>query len=228
MRVRFVAILFFTAFVAALPGLAQETADSPEKPQSQKERASYIFGLNTGKMLSQQKFDFDLKYLMMGVEDSLSERSPRLTQAEINETMDILRGEMMKRLGKENREEGAAYLAENGKKKGVVTTKSGLQYEIVREGTGPKPSSSSRVVVHYRGTLIDGKEFDSSFRRGEPAEFPVTGVISGWVEALQMMKKGAKWKLAIPSRLAYGKKGAGRMIGPNSTLLFEVELIDIK
>lgn len=228
MRVRFVVILFFAAFVAAFPGLAQETADSPEKPQSQKERASYIFGLNTGKMLSQQKFDFDLKYLMMGVEDSLSERSPRLTQAEINETMDILRGEMMKRLGKENREEGAAYLAENGKKKGVVTTKSGLQYEIVREGTGPKPSSSSRVVVHYRGTLIDGKEFDSSFRRGEPAEFPVTGVISGWVEALQMMKKGAKWKLAIPSRLAYGKKGAGRMIGPNSTLLFEVELIDIK
>ena len=127
----------------------------------------------------------------------------------------------------ENRKRGEAFLAANAKRQGIVTLPSGLQYEIVQEGTGLKPTTADTVVCHYRGTFIDGKEFDSSYKRGEPAEFPVTGVIKGWTEALQLMKVGAKWKLYIPSDLAYGRSGRGG-IGPNETLLFEIELVGIK
>ena len=228
MKTRFALILVVTVFLSTSSGYGHDSPDSHLKPQSQKEKASYLFGLNTGKMLHHQEVDFDLRFLLLGIEDSLSEKSPRLTQNEIDQTMRTLRREMMTKLAEENQKKGAAYLAKNGKKKGVITTKSGLQYEIIKAGTGPQPSPLNKVVVHYKGTLIDGKEFDSSHRNGKPAEFPVTGVIPGWVEALQMMKKGALWKLAIPPKLAYGANGAGHLIGPNATLLFEVELIDIK
>ncbi|MHA2219874.1 MAG: FKBP-type peptidyl-prolyl cis-trans isomerase, partial [Candidatus Hodarchaeales archaeon] len=133
----------------------------------------------------------------------------------------------MKELSEKNKKEGEEYLAENKKKEDIVITQSGLQYKVLKKGTGKIPKSTDTVTVNYRGTLIDGTEFDSSYRRGQPASFKVNGVIRGWTEALQLMKEGAKWQLYIPSNLAYGERGAGRNIGPNSTLIFEVELISI-
>ena len=133
-----------------------------------------------------------------------------------------------KQSAEENLSQGEAFLAENGKREGVITLPSGLQYEMMRDGSGDMPVATDTVVTHYRGTSIDGKEFDSSHRRGEPARFPVNRVIAGWTEALQLMKVGSKWKLFIPSHLAYGEQGAGRAVGPNATLIFEVELLAIQ
>ena len=133
-----------------------------------------------------------------------------------------------KQLAEENLSQGEAFLAENGKREGVISLPSGLQYEVIHDGSGDKPGAADTVVTHYRGTLIDGKEFDSSHRRGEPASFPVNRVISGWTEALQLMTVGSKWKLFIPSNLAYGEGGAGKVIGPNATLIFEIELLEVR
>ena len=133
-----------------------------------------------------------------------------------------------KQQAEENLSQGEAFLAENGKREGVVSRPSGLQYEVIHDGSGDKPGATDTVVTHYRGTLIDGKEFDSSHRRGEPASFPVNRVISGWTEALQLMKVGSKWKLFIPASLAYGERGAGKVIGPHATLIFEIELLEIQ
>ena len=227
MKIRTLLLLSSAAIVCTSQSYAQDAADSRPKPQSHKEKTSYIFGLNTGEMLQRQNIELDLKHLFLGIEDSLGAKPPRLAKSEIEETMHTLRQGMVVKLAKENQKQGEEYLARNKKREGVVTTKSGLQYEIVKAGNGPTPTASSKVAVHYKGTLIGGKEFDSSYRTGKPAKFPVTGVIPGWVEALQLMRKGAKWKLAIPPHLAYGANGAGRMIGPNATLLFEVELVDI-
>jgi FKBP-type peptidyl-prolyl cis-trans isomerase FklB len=127
-----------------------------------------------------------------------------------------------------NKAEGEKFLADNKKKEGIKTTASGLQYKVIKDGTGKTPKATDTVSTHYRGTLISGKEFDSSYKRGEPAEFPVNGVIKGWTEALQLMKEGAKWQLFIPSELAYGERGAGQDIGPNSTLIFDIELLSVK
>ena len=133
----------------------------------------------------------------------------------------------MKQLGEENLSQGEAFITENGKREGVVSLPSGLQYEVIHDGSGDRPGATDTVVTHYRGTLIDGKEFDSSHRRGEPASFPVNRVIPGWTEALQLMTIGSKWKLFIPSNLAYGERGAGKIIGSNATLIFEIELLEI-
>jgi len=133
-----------------------------------------------------------------------------------------------KQLGEENLSQGEAFITENGKREGVVSLPRGLQYEVIHDGSGDRPGATDTVVTHYRGTLIDGKEFDSSHRRGEPASFPVNRVISGWTEALQLMTVGSKWKLFIPSNLAYGERGAGKVIGPNATLIFEIELLEIR
>lgn len=133
-----------------------------------------------------------------------------------------------KQFAEENQSQGEAFLTENGKRDGVVSLPSGLQYEVIDDGNGDTPSKTDTVVTHYRGTLIDGKEFDSSHRRGEPASFPVNRVISGWTEALQLMTVGSKWKLFIPSNLAYGEQGAGKVIGPHATLIFEIELLGIR
>jgi len=135
---------------------------------------------------------------------------------------------MAKEMGEKNLKEGEAFLQENAKREGVVALPSGLQYEVIEEGTGKSPKPGDEVTVHYRGTLVDGTVFDSSYERGEPVTFPVEGVIPGWTEALQLMKEGAKWKLFIPPSLAYGERGAGQVIGPNATLLFEVELISVQ
>ena len=133
-----------------------------------------------------------------------------------------------KQLAEENLSQGESFLAENGKRADVVSLPSGLQYEVINDGDGDTPGKTDTVVTHYRGTLIDGKEFDSSHRRGEPTSFPVNGVISGWTEALQLMAVGSKWKLFIPSVLAYGERGAGKVIGPHATLIFEIELLGIR
>jgi len=158
-----------------------------------------------------------------------------MTEAEAQAVLTQLQADMRKKqeekaqqAGEANQKEGEAFLAANKSKPGVVTLPSGLQYKILKEGTGPKPTATDSVVCNYQGTLINGTEFDNSYKRGEPATFPVNGVIKGWTEALQLMPVGSKWQLFVPADLAYGPRGAGADIGPNSTLIFEVELLSIK
>jgi FKBP-type peptidyl-prolyl cis-trans isomerase FklB len=199
--------------------------------KNQKEKTSYIIGMDIGNNLKKQSIDVDPNILAKGVKDALAGGKPLLTEQEIRETMTAFQKEMMAKqevVAKKNKEQGDAFLAENKKKEGVKTLPSGLQYKVIKAGTGKKPKLSETVIAHYRGTLIDGNEFDSSYKRGQPATFQVSGVIPGWTEALQLMEEGAKWQLFIPSNLAYGERGAGGVIGPNATLVFEIELISIQ
>ncbi len=192
--------------------------------KNQKEKVSYIFGLNIGNSMRMQSIDIDPNILAKGIAVALAGAKPVLTDQEIQETMVAFQKEMMAK----EKERGEAFLAENKKKEGVKTLSSGLQYKVIKAGTGKKPKLNDTVTVHYRGTLINGTEFDSSYKRGQPATFQVSGVIPGWTEALQLMEQGAKWQLFIPSNLAYGERGAGGVIGPNATLIFELELISIQ
>ena len=200
--------------------------------KNQKDKISYIIGMDIGTNLKKQSIDIDSNILAKGVKDALAGTKPLLTEQEIQETMMTFQKDMMAKqeeIGKKNKKEGEAFLAENKKKEGVKTLPSGLQYKVIKAGTGKKPKLSDTVTAHYRGTLIDGTEFDSSYKRGQPATFPVSGgMIPGWTEALQLMEEGAKWQLFIPSNLAYDEKGAGRDIGPNATLIFEIELVSIQ
>lgn len=180
------------------------------------------------------KDDIRLDALIAGMEDRFHERSLRVDQEESKEIMRAFSAKVQKKreeqdalAARDNREAGEAFLAENKKKDDVVTTESGLQYVVLTKGDGPVPAATDRVTVHYKGTTIDGTEFDSSYRRNEPASFPVNGVIKGWTEALQLMNVGSRYRLFIPSELAYGQRGAGGDIGPNEVLIFEVELLDI-
>jgi FKBP-type peptidyl-prolyl cis-trans isomerase FklB len=204
-----------------------------EKPalKSQKEKMSYIIGMDIGNNLKKQSIDIDPNILAKGVKDAFSGSQPLLNEQEIRETTMAFQKEMMAKqeeVAKKNKKEGEAFLAENKKKEGVKTLPSGLQYKVIKAGTGKKPKLTDTVTTHYRGTLINGTEFDSSYRRGQPVSFQVNGVIPGWTEALQLMEEGAKWQLFIPSNLAYGERGAGRDIGPNATLIFEIELLSIQ
>jgi FKBP-type peptidyl-prolyl cis-trans isomerase FklB len=196
--------------------------------KNQKEKVSYSIGLNVGRNLGsdlkKQSIDIDPNMVAKGIQDALSGANPLLSNEEVQETMVAFQKEMSEK----QKQRGEAFLAENKKKEGVNTLASGLQYKVVKAGSGKKPKLNDTVTVHYRGTLIDGTEFDSSFRRGKPATFPVSGVIPGWTEALPLMEEGAKWQLFIPPKLAYGEPGAGGLIGPNATLIFEVELISIQ
>jgi FKBP-type peptidyl-prolyl cis-trans isomerase FklB len=192
--------------------------------KNQKDKVSYIIGMNIGNDLKRQSIDISPKILAEGVQQALAGSKPLLTEQEIQETMMAFQKEMMAK----QKERGDAFLAENKKKEGVKTLPSGLQYKVIKTGTGKKPKLNDTVTTHYRGTLIDGTEFDSSYKRGQPASFPVSGVLPGWTEALQLMEEGAKWQLFIPSNLAYGERGAGGIIGPNATLIFEIELISIQ
>jgi FKBP-type peptidyl-prolyl cis-trans isomerase len=200
--------------------------------KNQKDKISYIIGMDIGTNLKKQSIDIDSNILAKGVKDALAGTKPLLTEQEIQETMVAFQKEMMAKqaeVAKKNKAEGEAFLTENKKKEGVKTLLSGLQYKVIKAGTGKKPKSTDTVTAHYRGTLINGTEFDSSYKRGQPATFPVSGgMIPGWTEALQLMEEGAKWQLFIPSNLAYGEKGAGRDIGPNATLIFEIELVSIQ
>ncbi len=203
--------------------------------KTQKDKVSYGIGMNIGKSLKKDAIDVDADLLVKGLKDSLSGEKTLLSEEEYHATLTALQKEMMekqaeaaKALAEKNKKEGEAFLAENGKKESVVTMPSGLQYKVIKSGTGKTPKPGDTVETHYRGTLIDGTEFDSSYKRGQTATFPVDGVIPGWTEALQKMKEGDKWQLFVPSSLAYGERGAGRDIGPNITLIFEVELIAVK
>lgn len=225
-------ILFTAALlVANLPGSAQ---DAPEL-KDPKQKVSYSMGANIGTSWKRQEIEVDLDAVIRGLKDSLGGKPLALSDQEMRQVMSAFQTEMRTKQmekrrvsGEKNKTEGAAFLAENKKKEGVITLPSGLQYKVIKAGTGPKPTSADTVTAHYRGTLIDGTEFDSSYKRGEPTAFGVTGVIKGWTEALQLMNTGSKWQLFIPSELAYGENGAGPQIGPNATLIFEVELVSIK
>ena len=197
-------------------------------------RASYALGADIGSNLKRQELDLDAKALAAGISDAIGGKTA-LTPAEVQETLAELRKQYMAQMeskakvaGSKNLKDGEDFLAANGKKDGVKTTASGLQYKVIKSGSGATPKPSDEVKVHYHGTLIDGTVFDSSVERGEPISFPVTGVIPGWVEALQLMKVGDKWQIYIPSKLAYGERGSGPKIGPNSALIFDVELLGIE
>lgn len=223
---------------AAKPGTT--TARKPTSTvltlKTQKDKASYAIGLNIGKSMHKDSVDVDTAILLRGLKDGLAGAKPLLTDDEARAAMVALQADLRKKQedkmlvqGEANKKEGDAFLAENKTKDGVVTLPSGLQYKILTEGTGPKPTATDTVVCNYKGTLIDNTEFDSSYKRGQPATFPVSGVIKGWTEALQLMPVGSKWQLFIPSDLAYGARGGpGGGIGPNATLVFEVELMSIQ
>jgi len=215
----------------------QTPAKAEERPElsTLKDKASYGIGFTIGRNLKRQMMDIDLKLIQKGMEDSLSGKTPILAENQIQETIQAFQREAasryeerMKGVGEKNKTDGDAFLAANRLKPGVQALPSGLQYKVIQPGSGPRPKATDRVRTHYRGTLIDGTEFDSSFKHGEPATFPVNGVIRGWIEALQLMPAGSKWELYIPSDLAYGSRGSGDLIGPNATLIFEIELIAIE
>ena len=197
------------------------------------QKFSYALGMYLGggnaQMLKKQAVDFDPALVGQGVKDAMAGGKTRLTEEEMKAVLTEVQNEKTQEVANKNKSEGDAFLAANKGKEGVVTLPSGLQYKILTAGTGAKPTASESVVCNYRGTLVNGTEFDSSYKRGQPATFPVTGVIKGWTEALQLMPVGSKWQLFVPSSLAYGENGQPRGgIGPNTALLFEVELISIE
>jgi FKBP-type peptidyl-prolyl cis-trans isomerase len=215
----------------------------PAKPRTQtplvlktdKDKVSYALGMNLGNNLHRDSIDIDTAILVRALKDALVGGKTLLTDTEARVALMQLQTqvrnkqmEKMKVVGEANKKEGNAFLAANKAKEGVVTLPSGLEYKILSQGTGPRPAPTDSVVCNYRGTLINGTEFDSSYKRGQPATFPVTGVIKGWTEALQLMPVGSKWQLFLPAELAYGERGPSPEIGPNSTLVFEVELLSIQ
>lgn len=207
--------------------------------ESLTQKSSYVIGTDIGGRFSAQEMEIDVDALSAGIADAFAGNEPRLDEEEAKEALGAFIDQQQEkmaerqqaaqaeqsRLAEQNLMEGQAFLEANQAKEGVVTTDSGLQYKVIEPGEGARPTAEDVVRVHYRGTLLNGTEFDSSYARGEPAEFPVNGVIAGWTEALQLMNEGAKWELYIPAELAYGERGAGGDIGPNSVLIFEVELL---
>jgi len=220
-------IVIVSASLLALPLLGQEK--SPQL-KDQKDKVSYSIGMNIGFNLSKQKVDINPEILAAGIKDAIAGK-PQLTQDQVKDVMAQFEKDMeqkQKEAGEKNKTEGAKFLEENKKKEGVKTTASGLEYKVEKEGTGAQPKPTDMVTVNYRGTLINGTEFDSSYKRGQPATFPVNGVIKGWTEALQLMKVGSKYQVVVPANLAYGERAVSPEIGPNATLIFEVELLDAK
>ena len=210
-------------------------APTPLVLKTPKDKTSYAMGMNFGTGLRKQSIDIDPVILARGLRDSFSNGKTLLTEDQARAILTQLQNDIRKKqqdlaqqLGDANKKEGMAFLEANKTKEGVVTLPSGLQYKVLQEGTGPKPAPTDTVVCNYRGTLLDNTEFDSSYKRGQPATFPVTGVIKGWTEALQLMPVGSKWQLFVPAELAYGDRGAGGQIPPNATLIFEVELLSIQ
>ncbi len=218
MKLKLIVVLGILFFVS------QVSAEEKLVLKNQKEKVSYIIGINMGSNFKRQLIDIDPSILAIGIREGLAGAKPLLTEQEIQETMVAFQKELMEKYKKQ----GEDFLAENKKKEGVKTLPDGLQYKVIKAGTGKKPKADDTVTVNYRGSLIDGSEFDSSYRRGQPATFPVSNVIPGWTEALQLMQEGSKWELFVPSNLAYGERGRPGIIGPNATLIFEVELVSIQ
>jgi FKBP-type peptidyl-prolyl cis-trans isomerase FklB len=224
---KFIAVALVLSFCTGVV-----VAQKKGTPQTKKEKTSYSIGATVGKDMKtrMQGLDIDQTVFLQGLKDAFNGSKTAMSEKDMEATMAAFQQEMMGKMqakADKNTKDGESFLAANKKKDGVITLPSGLQYKILKTGDGPKPTASQTVKCHYRGTLIDGTEFDSSYKGGNPIEFPVSGVIKGWTEALQLMPVGSKWQLFIPSDLAYGPNGPGQ-IGPNSTLIFEVELISIK
>ncbi len=242
MRSWFRCVCVLGVAVLALPGFAQDEKQ-PSKPQGAKElktfkeKLSYGIGLNIGRNLAKQKLDIDPATLAQAIADVLGKKTPALSEDELQDVFQELETKMAEK-SKADADKaklvGVRFLEENGKKEGIKTTKSGLQYKVLRSGKGPTPTTKDSVLAHYKGRLVDGTQFDSSYEGDEPttaekpAEFPVTGVIKGWTEALQLMKVGDKWQIYLPSDLAYGPRGAGGDIPPHATLIFDIELVGVK
>jgi FKBP-type peptidyl-prolyl cis-trans isomerase FklB len=208
---------------------------TPLALKTQKDKFSYALGMNLGANLHKQSVPVDPNIMARGLKDALAGGKTLLTEEEARAAITAVQNDMrekqqakMQAAGDANKKEGEAFLADNKSKEGVVALPSGLQYRVLKEGNGPKPTATDSVVCNYRGTLINGTEFDSSTKHGGPATFPVNGVIKGWTEALQLMPVGSKWQLFVPSDLAYAERGAGGDIGPNASLIFEVELVSIQ
>jgi len=227
-------LILLVASVLALSGCNEEKKSADVTLDTLNQRVSYSVGYDVAKNFNDNEFSLDVAIVLAGLNDAQSGSEPRLTQEQIAATMTEFQQYMMEQqqkkavaLAQESIASGTAFLEENKVKEGVVTLESGLQYKVITEGTGRKPSAEDVVQVHYRGTLVDGTPFDSSYDRGQPAEFPVSRVIAGWTEALQLMSEGSKWQLVIPSELAYGEQEMGGVIAPNSVLVFEVELLKV-
>jgi FKBP-type peptidyl-prolyl cis-trans isomerase FklB len=219
-------------WATAATALALDLRAADPKPlSSQKEKASYGVGMNVGKSFKSDLIELDTDAFFRGFKDALAGANPAVTEAELEDAMTSLRADVSKKSEERvtgNKKAGQEFLAKNKGEKNVKTTESGLQYTVIKEGNGPSPKATDTVKVHYRGTLLDGTEFDSSYKRKEPATFPVNQVIKGWTEALQKMKVGSKWKVFIPSDLAYGDQGQPPVIPPASVLVFEIELLSIE
>ncbi|MDY6904224.1 MAG: FKBP-type peptidyl-prolyl cis-trans isomerase [Thermodesulfobacteriota bacterium] len=219
-------------FATGCQNKTQQTA-TPE-PKTDKEKVSYIIGTNMGQSIGNISEEIDIPMLQKGMSDQIEGRELLVTAEEAQpllqafaETIKAKQQEEMDRTKDENLKAGKAFLEENKNKEGIITTETGLQYKVLKEGDGASPTATDRVKVHYKGTTIDGTVFDSSYDRGQPAVFQADQVIRGWTEGIQLMKEGGKYKLFIPARLAYGERGAGQKIGPNETLIFEVELLEV-
>jgi len=220
-------LLGLVAASVSLSALGKEPAGF----KTDKQKFSYTVGYQMGQNLKRQNLDLDPKIAAQGMRDVLTDAKPKMTPDDMHAAVQGYQKKEQEKLesaAKKNLETSQAFLEANKKKEGVVTLPSGLQYKIVTEGNGKQPKSSDTVIAHYRGTLINGTEFDSSYKRNEPATFPVEGVIKGWQEVLPLMKEGSKWQVYIPPDLAYGARGAGNAIGPNEALIFDIELLSIK
>lgn len=237
MKKTLVAIAVASVMLVGCGSEKEQKAAAVEKPytlETEEQKLAYSLGLMLGERLKADVATLDTDALRRAVEAVYSDAEPLMTQEQVEATMMAFQQKKMQeqqdafaKLSEDNLTNGQAYMAENGKKEGVVTTESGLQYEELQAGEGDNPKATDTVKVHYRGSLIDGTDFDSSYSRGEPVSFPLNGVIPGWTEGLQLMKPGGKSRLVLPAELAYGPGGMGDAIGPNSTLVFEVELLEI-
>lgn len=228
---KYITILALSVVLLACESNTQNKADLKTTQDS----VSYIIGTSIGKNLKAQKVEVSVSQLARGIQDVMDSSTLLITDAQAETIMNAFQQRMIARqeeeahaAGEVHRKEGEAFLAENKTKPGINVTASGLQYKVIKMGTGPKPKADQTVTVHYSGRTIDGKEFDSSYKRGEPTTFGVSQVIKGWTEALQLMPVGSKWELYIPADLAYGDRGAGQTIPPGATLIFEVELLGVK
>jgi FKBP-type peptidyl-prolyl cis-trans isomerase FklB len=247
---RVLMVLVFSALVACSCGKTESEKTGPAAKKeitaadlkTEDERVSYSLGFSMGTNFKKDELNIDLELFQRGIEDGVGGGEQVLSEEEMRETMTAFQQKMRakrqaeyrqrmeerKKQGEANKEKGKAFLEANKSKEGIVTLESGLQYKVIEEGTGDSPKATDTVKCHYKGTTIDGKEFDSSYQRGEPATFALNRVIKGWTEGLQLMKEGGKWQFFVPSELAYGERGAGQNIGPNEVLVFEIELIEIQ